>query len=115
MNYLKSVFFSIAFLGATLPAVVFGQSFNNPLKSDLSSVAGFTEAFLKAVVYILFPIAVVFVVYSGFLFVVAQGNPEGLKKAKTNFLWTIIGVALLLGAVALAALIKGTIDPILDN
>jgi len=114
MEKIKKVVFSVAVVGLTLPTVVFVQ-FKNPLKSDLSSVAGFTEAFLKAAVFILFPIAVVFVVYSGFLFVAAQGNSEELAKAKRNFFWTIIGVALLLGAWALAVLIKGTIDPILGG
>jgi len=112
MQKVRNTLFSLALIGLTAPTVVFGQ-FDNPLKSNLSTVAGFTEAFLKAVVYVLFPIAVLFVVYSGFLFVIAQGKPEGLTKAKNNFLWTIIGIALLLGAWALSVLIKGTIDPIL--
>lgn len=109
---MKGIVFSVALAALSLPVVVFAE-FSNPLKSSLSTVAGFTEAFLKAAVFIMFPIAVVFVVYSGFLFVSAQGNSEELAKAKRNFFWTIIGVALLLGAWALAVLIKGTIDPIL--
>ena len=79
----------------------------NPLK--FNSIQGFVEGFLKAVVYIGFPIAVLFVVYSGFLFVFAQGNSEQLAKAKKNFMWTVVGVALFLGAWALAMIIKGTI------
>jgi len=131
MNSLKGIIFSIALFGLSMPMFVFaaygngGRSggasvgcntsggFNNPLKCNISSVSGFTEAFIKAALYIVFPIAVLFIIYSGFLFITAQGNPEGLKKAKSNFLWTIVGVTLLLGALALAALIKGTIDPIL--
>ncbi|MBL4644804.1 MAG: hypothetical protein JKX80_02975 [Candidatus Pacebacteria bacterium] len=112
MKHLRGIFFAIAVFGLTTPVIVFAE-FQNPLKRELDSVAGFTAAFLKAVIFIVFPIAVVFVVYSGFLFVTAQGNPEGLATAKRNFLWTIIGVGLLLGAWALALLIKGTIDPIL--
>jgi hypothetical protein len=112
MDIVKKVAFFVVLASLTLPTVVFAQ-FQNPLKSGLGTVAGFTEAFLKAVVFIMFPIAVVFVIYSGFLFVAAQGNSDELAKAKRNFFWTVIGVGLLLGAWALAVLIKGTIDPIL--
>ena len=111
----KSIFFTFVLALLAAPAMVFAQPFSNPLRSELSSISKFTEAFVQVVVYLLFPLAVVSIVYSGFLFVVAQGNSDGLKKAKTNFLWTVIGVALLLGAVALAALIKNTIDPLLSR
>ena len=113
MKKVQKAVYSLASLAMLLPTFVFAAAFDNPLKSDYRSIAGFTEGFLKAVVFILFPIAVVFVVYSGFLFISAQGNSDDLSKAKRNFFWTIIGVGLLLGAWALAALIKGTIDPIL--
>lgn len=115
MRNIKHGFFALSVLALSIPAFVFGQGFANPLKPEISSVAGFTSEFLRAVIFIVFPIAVVFIVYSGFLFVFAQGKPEELSKAKTNFFWTLVGVALLLGATALAALIKGTIDPILGN
>jgi len=114
MKIAKKVFFSIALLVLALPVVVFAE-FTNPLKSGLDTVAGFTAAFLKAVIYIVFPIAVVFLVYSGFMFILAQGKPDDLATAKRNFFWTIIGIALLLGAGALSILIKGTIDPILST
>lgn len=114
MKNMRLILFTVAFTALVLPLVSYAQ-FKNPLNSGLSSVGAFTEAFLRAVVFIMFPIAVVFVVYSGFLFVAAQGKPEDLAKAKRNFFWTIIGVGLLLGASALAALIKGTIDPILGR
>lgn len=96
-------------------AVCTGGEFCNPLRSTLSSVAGFTSAFLRAAVYVLFPVAVLFIVYSGFQFLMAQGNSEKLSSAKSNFFWTILGVALLLGAWALAELIRATVEPILQT
>jgi len=88
-----------------------GIGLQNPLEGGgITSMATFVEKFLKAVVYVGFPIAVLFVVYSGFLFVFAQGNSSDLEKAKKNFWWTIIGVGLFLGAWALATLIRGTVD-----
>ncbi|MCI0542171.1 hypothetical protein L0Y69_00230, partial [bacterium] len=58
------------------------------------------------------PIAAVFLIYSGFLFLTAQGDTTQLTKAKTSFVWAAIGTAVLLGAWALAEAIRGTIDTI---
>ena len=91
-----------------MPKHSFASGFENPLKFD--TIQDFVKGFLEAVMYIGFPIAVLFVVYSGFLFVFAQGNSTELEKAKKNFLYTVVGVALFLGAIALATLIKGTIE-----
>lgn len=59
-----------------------------------------------------FYVVVVFVIYSGFLFVKAAGNVEKLKTAKVVFLYTVIGGGILLGATVLATVIKGTVDAI---
>mgnify|MGYP001581486295 CR=1 FL=1 len=49
------------------------------------------------------PIAVLFLMYAGLLFVTARGSEEQLKKAKGVFFYTIIGVAILVGAYAIAS------------
>ena len=51
-------------------------------------------------------------VYSGFLFVSAQGNPEKLATARKAIMWTIIGAVVVLGASVLASAIEGTVDNI---
>lgn len=84
------------------------QSLQNPLAFD--NISGFVEGALRALVFIGLPIISLFIVYSGFLFVMAQGNEDGLKKAKTNFLYVIIGAILILGAWALAQLLGGTVN-----
>ncbi len=48
--------------------------------------------------YIAIPFAVLMLIWAGFRFVTAQGNPEAIKKAKSNFIWTIGGVTLVLAA-----------------
>jgi len=52
------------------------------------------------------------IIYSGFLFVTAQGNSEKLTKAKKALLYTIIGAALLLGSYVIATAIGKTVDEI---
>jgi heme/copper-type cytochrome/quinol oxidase subunit 2 len=48
-------------------------------------------------------------VYVGFQFVAAKGNPEGIQKAKTSFMWTVIGTIVLIGARVLTEVIKNTL------
>ena len=55
------------------------------------------------------PIAAIAIIYAGFLFVTAGGSEDKLKKAKTTFLWSIIGTALLLGAWAISEAIQSFI------
>ncbi len=80
----------------------------NPIDAD--TFKELVEAILKVVVTIGTPIAILAIIYSGFLFVSAQGKPEKLKDARIALLWTIVGVAVLLGAQLLATVIKGTIE-----
>ena len=53
--------------------------------------------------------AACFIIYSGFLFVSARGEPGQITKAKENFFWTIIGTAVILGAKVIVAIITGTL------
>src|SRR5688572_27130219 len=54
-------------------------------------------------------LAVLAFIYSGFLYVTAQGNEAKLKTAHKALLYTAIGTAILLGAWVLAKVICNTI------
>ena len=79
----------------------------NPLKVD--TLAAFVQKVLEIVTTIGIPIVAIFIIYSGFLFVKARGNPEELKTAKQTFLWTVVGAAILLGSWILAKAICETV------
>jgi hypothetical protein len=81
----------------------------NPL-GNINSFCGLIKAILSAVVAIGIPIAVLFIVFAGFKFVLAQGNPAELKKARDNLLYTLIGIGIFLGAWLLAMVIANTIN-----
>lgn len=83
----------------------------NPL--SVCSVSEFIALVLKVMVMVALPIISFFIVYSGFLFISAQGNPEQLSKAKTNLMYVIIGAILILGAWVIATLIGGTVSQVL--
>ncbi len=77
--------------------------------SSYTSFQSFLSAVFTALVKISLPIITVFIVYSGFLFVTAQGNKTKLEVAKRNFLFVIIGALLILAAWILAQIIAGTL------
>ncbi len=95
-----------------LPLIVFAetaQTINNPLGNQYNTLSAFIPYILSYVVKIAGVIAIGAFMYSGFLFVKSRGNPEGIKTAKTVFMNTCIGVAVLLGAQLIANIIHGTI------
>jgi hypothetical protein len=79
----------------------------NPLEVD--SVAEVMKIFFDALVQLGSVAVVLAIIYAGFLFVVAKGNPEQLSKAKTTLYWTIIGALILLGAQVIASVIENTL------
>lgn len=87
-----------------------GTSYENPITyggiTDMPSLllAGVDLVFLIGV-----PVIVLFLIYSGFLFVSAGDNESELGKAKTVFLWTVVGALVLLGAKAIALAIQDTV------
>ncbi len=93
--------------------VVVGTNLENPF-----SVEGDLFDLLEAIVNnIILPIGGVLVVvafiYSGFLYVKAQGNPTKISDAHKAFLATSIGAAILLGSWVIANVIRETINQIL--
>lgn len=101
----------IIFFLITLPGFVFAQPprFENPL-SGISTIPDFINELLSIVIMIAIPVIVIMIVYSGFLFVTARGNEERVSKARTNFLYVVIGTAVILGAKLLASAIAETIQ-----
>lgn len=83
-------------------------SLQNPIKYDTFS--SFVAAVTKAAVQILLPFVVLAFIYSGFLFVKAQGNTTALEEAKTAITYSIIGAFILLGSWGFAQIIGQTVS-----
>ena len=86
---------------------------NNPLGAQNQSLMDLIATLLILVARIGAVICVFFIIYSGFLFIKAQGNEGELTKAKSIFMWSIIGTAVLLGASVIAQVITGTVYSVL--
>lgn len=85
----------------------------NPLNAD--TFCKLVKNILQAVLQIGIPVAVLFLVYAGFLFVVARGKPEGLTKAKKNLEYVLIGIAIFLGAWIIGQVIAATINSLSEG
>lgn len=83
----------------------------NPL-GDISTLPDLLFAILNAVVLFLFPIVVLMIVYTGFLFVRAQGNPGKIEEARRALLWTLVGGLVVLGSYAIAMTLQDTVESI---
>ncbi len=101
----------VALLGADVAFAQTQSGLRNPLEGGgIGTIPQFISNTLKVMVMVALPIITLFMVYSGFLFVLAQGNQEQLAKAKTNFVYVVIGAILILGAWVFASLLGGTIS-----
>ena len=83
--------------------------------SPLKGVANFPaliKAVLNGILVVATPIIVLFIVYSGFLFVTARGDLTAIQKARDNLLWVVIGSVVLLGAWAIAQIIASTLQSV---
>ncbi len=78
----------------------------------ITTIGQFLDKIIEILVLIGTPIAVLAMIYAGFLFVTARGNETQLTNAKKTFLYTVIGVAILFGAKVLASVVIKTITNI---
>lgn len=99
------VLFFVSFAYTTEAATL-----QNPLNDSFSSIPKFIAGALKVLVMVALPLLTLAFVYSGFLFIKAQGNPSQLGDAKNNFMYTVLGAILILGAWVIATLIGGTVS-----
>jgi hypothetical protein len=94
--------------GTPAPANI-SVKIGNPL-NGYNSITAVITAILQNIVM---PLAAVFVVlaiiYSGFKYVMAQGNPKEIEEANKGLVAVLIGTAVLLGATGISAALQGTL------
>jgi hypothetical protein len=113
MSFSKKFFLALV---VVFPVTVFasGVTLTNPAKFD--NLIAFIEGIFTNIILPIGAVAVVFaVIYAGFLFVSGAGNEEKISRAKTTFLYTIIGSAVLLGSWTMSGLIRSTICEIVQS
>lgn len=83
----------------------------NPLKSG-TSLSSFLTMILQFVIKLGTIAIILMLVYVGYLFVAAQGNPAKISAARQALLWTVVGGLILLGSQAIATAIQATVTAI---
>lgn len=80
----------------------------NPLQGG-TSLESFLNNILAFVIRIGTIVVILMLVYVGYLFVVARGEPAKITEARSALLWTVVGALILLGAQAIAIGITATV------
>lgn len=122
-----SILQKIGFIAMCLPTLFMGLTINhvragdpleapevrnvtldNPLR--VNSIEELLVAILNIFMVLMIPIIVLFIILAGFKYVTAQGNPGQIEEATATFTYAIIGGVLILAAVAIAEIIRNTVD-----
>ena len=79
----------------------------NPLK--VNSIEAVILLAVDIMIYVGVSFAILALIFVGFKFVMAQGKPEEINKAKEWFLWIIIGLAVLISAKVIVEIVQNTL------
>ena len=86
----------------------------NPLNTG-DSLSGLITAILNNIVMPIGAVlCVVWIIYAGFLYVTAQGNPKAIEKAHSTLLWALVGTGILLGAAGISKVVENTVKSIIN-
>lgn len=89
----------------------------NPLGGDggPDSLFGLLMGILDFVIEVGAIVVAAMMVYVGYLFVVARGNPTKIEEARRAFIYTLIGALIVLGSKAIAVGIAATVGALAGN
>ncbi len=85
----------------------------NPLKAQ--SLQCLLYDVINGVINVLAIVAALYIIYSGFMFVAAQGKPAEIDKARKAFFNAIIGTAILLGAWAITSFLVNVVNDVVAD
>jgi hypothetical protein len=80
----------------------------NPVRVD--SIQELLQTILEIVIILATPIVVLFIIYAGFKYVTARGNATQIQEATQALTYAVIGGVLIIGAVAIAEIIKNLVN-----
>ena len=85
------------------PPATTNVKLDNPIK--INDIEELLQAILTIVIGLATPIIVFFIIYAGFLYVTARGNPEQIKQASQALTYSVIGGVIILGSLAIATIV----------
>lgn len=87
------------------PRAVYAQV-TNPIKS--TTIQEFLLKIVDILLVFALPLVILYIMYAGYLFVMARGNPAKVTEARTALLWAVVGGVIVLGARIIFGIIEGT-------
>jgi Type IV secretion system pilin len=85
----------------------------NPLNGGANDLYSFIKFVVdKVIIPVGGVVAVLYIMYSGFQLVIAQGDMKKIEQARRGFFWAVIGTVVLLGAWAISTGIQATIEQV---
>lgn len=100
----------LAFGIIVIPSVVSAATtIDNPLGASNNTLESVLNMIIKGVQVVAGILSAVFVILAGLKFVLAQGDPAKIKKARDMLLYVVIGVAIIFGAQAISTIVQTTI------
>ena len=88
-----------------------GTTLCNPVKAE-SLTQLFGDVLSNVIIPVSTVIAVMFIIWAGLKFVLAQGKAGEIEKARQNLIYVLIGVALVIGAQVILDLLLNTVTQI---
>lgn len=85
------------------------ERLENPL-GGVDTLDGLFFEIVNVLLIIAVPIIVFFIIFAGFTYVTAQGNPEKVKLASRSLLYGVIGGVIILGSSAIMIIIRNLVD-----
>lgn len=96
----------LAFITTLTPSIILAEPFlKPPLGNGTDGGSDLKTIFLNVVDIVqtlMIMATVLYLIYAGFMFVIAKGDPTKLKKAKDALFWGLVGAALILSAEVIA-------------
>jgi len=96
-----------------VPLVAFADSdpqLSNPL--GVSDPKVFIVRVLRYALGLLGVIALIMILYGGFLMLTSAGNADTIKKAKATIIWASVGIAVILGSWQILRFIFETVNQV---
>jgi len=100
--------------GDSMGDVSASTKLENPLR-DVDNLGDFFYLVINFIYSLSYAVIALFLIISGFKFVMAQGKPDALDNAKTTFKYTIIGAILLISANVLTEVVRSVINQFVDT
>lgn len=90
-----------------------GINIPNPTNAGNDLMSLLTAILNKVVMPIAAVAVTIWIIWAGFSYVLAQGNPAKIEKAHQRLLWSLIGAGILLGAAGISLVVQHTIQALL--